>query len=70
MEIKQLKFKTNITCMHCLAKVTPVLNAIPEIDNWKVDLNTEDKILTVEGEISEEMIIDALQRVGYHAEGI
>ncbi|MGC8866473.1 MAG: heavy-metal-associated domain-containing protein [Bacteroidales bacterium] len=70
MEIKVLKFKTNINCPHCLAKVTPVLNAMPEIDNWFVDLENPDNILTVEGNVQSEEIVIALKKTGYMAETI
>ena len=42
-----LKFKTNINCTGCLGKVTPILNAETDINNWEVDLKSEDRILTV-----------------------
>lgn len=68
METKILKFKTNINCPHCLAKVTPVLNAMPEIEQWKVDLDSEEKILTVEGEVDATDIQETLRKTGYQAE--
>ncbi len=68
METKILTFKTNINCPHCLAKVTPVLNAMPEIELWHVDLNSESKILTVEGDVKADDITEALRKTGYQAE--
>ena len=43
-----LKFKTNINCTGCLSKVSPLLNQESEIKAWNVDLDNENKILTVE----------------------
>ncbi|HNW51200.1 MAG TPA: heavy-metal-associated domain-containing protein [Prolixibacteraceae bacterium] len=63
-----LKFKTNIHCGGCIAKVTPQLNQIEGIDRWDVDLTDPLKVLTVEADdIEPETIEDALKRVGYSA---
>jgi copper chaperone len=63
-----LKFKTNIKCNGCKAKVTPFLNQEKAIIRWDVDLNNPDRILTVEGDdITEEMIENALKKAGYQA---
>ena len=39
-----LKFKTNINCNGCIAKVTPSLNGAGGIENWEVDTNNPQKI--------------------------
>ena len=66
-----MKFKTNINCGACVAKVTPVLNDNDQIENWKVDTENPEKILTVSGQdIDEEELIHSLKKVGYHAEKI
>ncbi len=67
----EIKFKTNINCNHCIGKVTPVLNSDSNIAVWKVDLESDDKILTVSGENPDsEKIIKSLSDVGYIAEKI
>ena len=67
--METLKFKTNIKCDGCIAKVSPVLNADSGIEKWEVDLLHPDKILTVSGErISGDLIKSALKNVGYIAE--
>lgn len=43
-----LKFRTNIQCSGCLAKVKPVLDAETQIDQWQVDLQSADRILSVD----------------------
>ena len=45
-----IQFKTNIKCSGCIAKVTEILNATAGEDNWEVDLQSADKILTVSTE--------------------
>lgn len=66
-----MKFKTNINCSACVAKVTPVLEADEQVKNWKVDTENPDKILTAEGEnINAEDLIHALRKIGYRAEVI
>ncbi|WP_113663958.1 heavy-metal-associated domain-containing protein [Pedobacter nanyangensis] len=66
-----LKFKTSINCSSCVAKVTPVLNAQEDIQNWEVNTENPDKILTVEGQnIDEEHVIKSLQKIGFKAEKI
>ena len=65
----EIKFKTNINCNHCLGKVTPVLDSDTGISEWNVDLNTEEKILTIKGEdLDSGKIIRYLSDVGYIAE--
>jgi copper chaperone len=66
-----IQFKTNINCEACLAKVTPVLSKMEEIEKWDVDLLHSDRILTVSAaEIDEEELIHALKKVGYKAERV
>ena len=36
--MKTLKFKTNIKCTGCVAKVTPFLNDEKGIEKWDVDI--------------------------------
>ncbi len=69
--MKTLKFKTNINCDACVAKVTPVLNENTSVEKWEVDTQNPNKILTVEGEkINQQNIVDSLARIGYKAEEI
>lgn len=69
--MKTLKFKTNINCGGCIAKVTPSLNQVKGIKKWEVDTANPQKILTVETEeLTEADIIKTLMEVGYNAERI
>lgn len=66
--MKTQKFKTNIACGNCLAKVTPILNAEPRINSWEVDLKAEDRILTVESEdMSAEDVFKTVIKAGFIA---
>lgn len=67
--METLKFKTNIKCGGCIATVTPVLNNIPEIAKWEVDIDNPEKILTLETneQLDAETVINALEKVGYTA---
>lgn len=67
--MKKYQFKTNINCGGCVAKVTPVLNENPDVQQWQVDTNNPNKILTVQSETLQEEDIKALvQKVGFKAE--
>lgn len=64
-----LKFKTNINCGGCVAKVTPFLNDADGICYWEVDTTNKDKILSVHSEgITEEEVIQKVQEAGFKIE--
>lgn len=64
-----IQFKTNIQCSGCLATVTPFLNNVSSIKEWKVDINNPDKVLTVIGEeITDEQVSAAVKAAGFHVE--
>jgi len=65
-----IKFKTNIKCTGCLAQVGPALNETAGKDNWQVNLESPDKILTVSTDLKPEELIDAVKSAGYTAEQI
>ncbi len=68
--MEKLSFKTNINCNNCVAKVKPFLNQIENIENWQVDINNADKILSVSGEeeLKAEEVIEAVQKAGFSIE--
>lgn len=68
--METLKFKTNIKCGGCIATVTPVLDNDNKIEEWAVDLQSADKILTVSTHHSPMEISDLLKAVGYDATAI
>lgn len=66
---KELKFKTNIKCMGCVAKVTPTLDEAVGRDNWEVNLQSADRQLTVNvEEVDAETVIAAVSEAGFKAE--
>lgn len=66
-----LKFKTNIKCSGCVAKVTPHLDEAKGIESWNVDIYNPSKPLTVVTEnLSEEEVKAIVQKAGFNAETI
>lgn len=69
--MKTLKFKTNINCSGCVARVTPYLNKQSDITSWSVDTLTPEKILSVEGEfIDAGKIIELVSKAGFKVEEV
>lgn len=48
MSMEKKKFKTNLKCGNCVAKVKTQLDAADQIISWSVDLKDPNRILTVE----------------------
>jgi len=65
--MEKVKFKTNIKCSACVAKVTPYLNEVAGENHWQVDLVDPARILTVDNP-DEQKIVQALQKAGYKGE--
>lgn len=68
--METIKFKTNIKCTGCLAQVSPALNETAGENNWKVDLDSSDKTLSVQGDLQAAEIIAAVKKAGFTAEKI
>ena len=69
--MKTIKFKTTIKCGGCVAKVTPFLNDEPTIEKWEVNINSPEKILTVESNNGDaEQVIKAVEKAGFEIESI
>jgi copper chaperone len=66
--MEKIKFKTNIKCAGCIEKVTPGLNETAGAGHWEVDISKPEKILTVDSNVDEIRMKEALQKVGYNAE--
>ncbi len=67
--MQTLKFKTNINCSGCVAKVTHTLNQVVGEENWMVDTQVPEKMLTVKtGDLSPEEIEAAVKSVGFKIE--
>ena len=67
--MSEARFKTTIQCNSCLSKVTPKLNEILEEQSWSVDLESDDRILTVNDDnISVDVVVSAVKSVGFEIE--
>jgi len=67
--MSEAKFKTTIQCNSCLSKVTPKLNEILEEQSWSVDLESDDRILTVNDDnVSVDEVVSAVKSVGFEIE--
>lgn len=68
--MEAIKFKTNIKCTGCLAKVTPALNETVGQGDWEVDLQDPGKTLTITSDVSVNEVIAAVKEAGFEAEKI
>lgn len=70
--MESLKFKTTIKCSGCVAQAAPFLNKAVGENNWKVDVQNPDKVLTIEkdNDVTADTIIKAVQEAGYKAERV
>ena len=66
-----VKYKTNINCNGCIKSVTPFLNELDNIETWKVDTESLDKILEIELEDDNKgIIIESVKKAGFEIEEI
>jgi hypothetical protein len=64
------RFKTDLRCGACVAKIAPAFDADPRVRRWQADVSTPDKVLTVEGEdVSAEHVGRLLGGLGYRITG-
>lgn len=69
--MKTLKFKTNINCSGCVARVTPTLNGLTGAEKWDVNTADPNKILTIEtSQLNAEDVKQALEKAGFKGEEI
>ena len=67
--MKTLKFKTNIECPSCEARVKPLLDKKEGIVSWQVNTDHKDKILIVETDtLDAKDVIKTIKRTGFVAE--
>jgi copper chaperone CopZ len=66
-----MKFKTNINCNNCVAKVQTTLDGLVGAGNWQVDINNPEKILDVKNlEVAAQDVTNKLKRIGFSAEEV
>lgn len=70
--METIKFKTTIKCSGCIAKATPFLDETIGKDNWEVDVQNPDKVLTVvrDENLKEDAVLKAVQAAGFKAEKV
>jgi len=68
--MEKLKFKTNINCMGCVAKFTPHIENAEGVQTWEVDTTTPDKVLTIEGDLTESEAIALVTKAGFQVRAV
>ena len=69
--MKTVQYKTNINCGSCIKSVTPFLNELDNVDEWKVDTDNPNKILTVElDDDDSDAVITAVTDAGFVIENL
>lgn len=69
VNMKTIKFKTNINCSGCVATVTPFLDGEKEIASWEVNTLDKDKVLTVTTDtLSPAQIQQVVEKAGYKSQ--
>lgn len=68
--METLQFKTTIKCSGCIEKVTPFLNETVGENNWEVDLQNPQKVLTIPNaeQLQSGEVVEALAKAGYKGE--
>lgn len=67
--MKTYKFKTTINCGNCVKAVTPHLNKLEGVEEWKVDTDNPDKVLEVTSEsLDPQTIKSTVEKAGFKAE--
>lgn len=60
------RFKTNINCLGCVSQIEPVLQHNEAIENWKVDLNDSNHMLTIEtNKLTEDEAAEIVRNAGF-----
>ncbi|MDI9258170.1 heavy-metal-associated domain-containing protein [Flavobacterium sedimenticola] len=69
--MKTKQFKTNINCMGCVTKITPILNEVIGENQWEVNIRHKDKILTVPTtNLNTEKLVNDLKSSGFKVESL
>jgi hypothetical protein len=64
------RYRTDLHCGACVARVGPLLDAAPDVTRWSADTTGPQAVLTVEGDDITAERVDALIRpAGYHVLG-
>ena len=58
-------FQTNINCGSCVRSISPFLDELEGVTIWRVDVEDDRKLLTVEGTASDAEIMRVVEEAGY-----
>ncbi|MBL8003832.1 MAG: heavy-metal-associated domain-containing protein [Candidatus Kapabacteria bacterium] len=58
-------FNTNVKCSGCVQKIEKEFQAISNISEWNVDLNSPDKPLTVVTDLSQKEVQKLIEKAGF-----
>lgn len=70
MEIREIKFTSNIKCQGCIAKIAPFFSAEPAIRTWHVEVGHPQKVLTVETHLGTDAICVLVAKAGFRADPV
>lgn len=63
--MKTVRFHTSINCGGCVAAVTPYLDNVAGVTAWRVDTDSKDKVLTVEGDFEAADVMAQVRAAGF-----
>lgn len=63
------RFTTNLRCQACVDAIKPMFDGAPGIKSWSADVNSPDKIITIEsdGKLTLDAVNALLNKAGYQA---
>lgn len=66
-----LRLKTDLRCGACVAKIQPLLDAVPSLASWSADVENAEKVLTLNGDQPNRKAVEAiLNAKGYRVLGV
>jgi hypothetical protein len=64
------RYRTDLHCGACVARVRPLLDAAPDVKRWEADTGSPQTVLAIEGDgITAERVADLIGPAGYHVLG-
>jgi len=67
--MEQVKLKTDLSCKHCVMKVEPILKSTKGVENYTIDLEHPDKIVSFSSNNADiDSLIADFKKAGYSAE--
>ena len=65
--MKEITVPTNMHCANCVSKLARVLDQAPGIHHWKANINVPEKLVTVQGELNEQQLVELIRQAGFEA---